>query len=123
MSGWRETLSWIQRNRTRRTRTQRLGNIVRCWAGGLESSGGGQIESAVDEIVDDEFRRVCCVRGVQRRCLIIGVREPSLVNWMARRWQTGILAALTRHESVRGINSVRFEFDGSTAMGVYGGRG
>ncbi len=107
-------LQWVNRNRSRGSRTQGVGDIVGQLVSKLEDSWHGDrdaLREAVSSITDENFARHCKLGWIDQRVVTILVDEPTLVFEMQRKWQQPLekklKLALKRGRNYR----IRFDFD------------
>lgn len=84
-----ERLLLMTQNKQPRTRLTGIGPLVRQVAQAGDpafQATAAQVRSAVEEAVDDLFRKHCWVLRVERSKLTIAVDDPSLVYELRRRY-------------------------------------
>ena len=105
----RGRLEWVQRNRTRKDRTQRVGSRIQHLVRQLEAGAAainGDLLRTIAQGVDAEFRRHCRILVVNSNLLLVSVDQASMVYTMRTRWQ-GLLGTLTVG---RGVRRIAFRF-------------
>lgn len=114
-------LEWVSKNRTRRDRTRRAGDLV----GAVVQSGRRPndevlhcMAEALAACADEEFREHCRVADFRGGLLRIHVDAPTLVSTMRVRWQTKILAAIKPLRPPIALRDVYFAFgrDGAPVL-------
>lgn len=114
----RAQLAWVHRNRTKRTRTVPLGNVVKRWAVGLDTAESGllpDVTAAVDRIVDDVFRGYCRVHSIRNGIMRISVSQALSVAWIQRQWRLPVLELVRAQFPGAGLRDVRFLRDEESA--------
>ncbi|MFQ5415141.1 MAG: hypothetical protein ACE5E6_11855 [Phycisphaerae bacterium] len=110
-----ERLGWLQRNRFRPNRAQRIGSLAAGMLERLEDPRRGRsgamadIAAALGGLVDETFCRHCRVAGVDRGRVVIHVDRDDLVFPMRVRWLLPLRDGLSRvYRRGDGVWSIRF---------------
>jgi hypothetical protein len=88
----RKQMEWVQRNRGPRSRTTTIQAAVAELAAKLADEAE-PLEAAAEAlagIVDEEFRRHCCVSKLSGTTLTIHVDEPAMVSLFRIQWGSRI---------------------------------
>lgn len=83
-------LSWIQRNRTRRTNVRAASDAVSSLAKLLTQPGGVQASRKAARlvgVVDEEFRKYCRIEVDAQGTAVVNVKHADLVFPMRTKWQ------------------------------------
>lgn len=110
--GEREQLQWIQRNRAKHTRMRSIADAVNrlvesVAAGARELSAAAA--SAIEAVVDDEFRKHCRVLRSQGGGLIVVVDDPANVYLMRMKWWGPLSEAMMRAGHRATDERIRFQ--------------
>lgn len=93
----RNQLEWVQRNRTRRSRTKQAGEEISRFADDVqrrEVEPAMSAAAAVAPIVDEEFRRHCRVGGTAGGVVTIYVVPAQMISVMQRKWYEPLRGAM-----------------------------
>lgn len=106
-------LEWVAKNRTRRDRTRRAGDLM----GAIIESGKRPDDEIIPRVVellavcvDDEFRAHCRIAEFRGGLLRVHVDAPTLVSAMRGRWRTRICSALKGGRPGFALRDVFFTF-------------
>lgn len=106
-------LSWVQRNRVKRERTQRAGagirRLVENVVGPLEPARMQTIVATLARVLDDECRSSCRWTLSDAQTLTIIVDAPAMIPVLRRRWESILLRELAASKGVR-ITRVNFTY-------------
>lgn len=104
-------MEWVQRNRSRATRTVSIGacveRLVESSAAGLGASR--ELLSLIDALVDAEFRECCEVATVPGGGIVIRADHPVVLAAMRAKWSSRIRHALRRAGLKPPPGQIRFE--------------
>lgn len=93
----RSPLEWIQRNRTRKDRVQPVSTAIGRLAfrlSGQNNADALTVVKVLQEKVDREFRRSCCILVRADGPISVQVGQPGLVYSLRQRWLTTVAAAV-----------------------------
>ena len=106
-------LGWVQRNRVRKTRERRVGEVLGVLAQRPELSESGLsqfVASTIAGLVDQEFTRHCRIATSDNGIMVVNVDEAALVCPMRMRWLNALCGALSIRRRQRPLTSVVFQY-------------
>lgn len=113
-------LWWVQKNRTKKARGRRVGDVLGVLARGpqLSVSDAPQVAaSVVGRLVDQEFMSHCRIASLSGGTMVINVDEAALVYAMRMRWLDTLRSALPIRGTQPVVTGVVFRY-GKTGVAI-----
>lgn len=111
-------LEWVERNRRRPERYQKIGALVEGLMEGLEDNVAARmLAGALADVVDDQARQCCRVARLRGSMLEIHVNHPSLVRPMLMRWYAPMLESARRTPVKPKVTKLAFTY-GTAGMAI-----
>jgi hypothetical protein len=98
-------LEWVARNRKRESSVVSIGSTMAGLVERMERETlpVEEVAARVGEIVDDEFRDLCRIEGIEQGVLRIGVAEANATASLTRKWTGRLREALPAKLKIKRI--------------------
>ncbi|MBU0718023.1 MAG: DUF721 domain-containing protein [Planctomycetes bacterium] len=114
-------LGWVQRNRRRADRAERVGTVVGRIAGGLVDRDIPLLQELADDlekVMDREFWRHCTISAVSGGTLVIAVSHPSSGCFVRAKWLPMVEQVVRRGRHRGRIRKVIMEIEDPVGIGA-----
>lgn len=109
-------LRWVQENRTRGHRSQRVGDVARSVMAGPRLTGPAwrrRLSAVLLEHAGSALVNHIRLAGLRRGVLYIEVTEPAVLYHLRLKWERRLVDLLRSEVPEAGVQAVRFSVGGS----------